>query len=423
MERKISDELLKWKRDSQNRPLVLYGPRQVGKTYSVLDFGHKFYHTVAYFNVDNNLELVELLKNEKTLSKLVMKLGILLGETIFKNETLIVFDNCNDINIINELKIFNSDKRENDVIIITSQRDSLSKLKGENFYFRQLMAMDFEEYLLNSDKKQLIDFIKDSYVTDKPMPFHQLALDMYYDYLLCGGFPEVVFAKLNDEEDLKIEAIKQKVISIYKSEFNNIVDSFDIAHCQEIMNSLPYQLLKDNKKFQYSFIKKGGRSKEYENSINYLVSHAILNRSYRISEIKSPLTSVRDIESFKLYFNDSGILFTMMHLNHMKLMTNDELRLILIENNVMNNLVNMGYAPYYYQSDGKAEVSFVIQNRLGKIIPIEIVDTRIIKAKALSLLLAKFSINSAIRVTENNFQSKKGIKYIPCYAAFCLKDM
>jgi predicted AAA+ superfamily ATPase len=132
------------------------------------------------------------------------------------------------------------------------------------------------------------------------------------------------------------------------------------------------------------------------------------------------LATNKDSDCFKLYYNDVGLLYTLLHVNHSRLLTNDDLRRVLIENNVANTIANWGYGLYYYQSEGKAEVSFVIQNRNGKIIPIEVVNKRLIKAKSLSLFLSKFNITDSIRITEENFSNKKGMLYVPVYAIFCL---
>lgn len=421
MERKITNELLKWK-NNISKPMFLYGTRQVGKTYSVLEFGKNYYNNIAYFDTFNNLELEVILEKETILDRLINKLSILCGEEINKDNTLIVFDNCEDINLIKNMKIFNNGNY--DVVIISSDRDKISKAHIGDFYYKMMMPLDFEEYLNNTSQSQLIDFIKDSYETGKEMPFHKMAMEVYYDYLICGGFPEVVIASLNGQTDLQIEVLKQKIINIYRSEYSKYDnDNANYIRSNEIINSMPYQLTKENRKFQYGMIKKGGRSKDYDGSINILVANSILNRSYRLLDIKSPLSSVRDLESFKLYVNDVGLLYTMLHLNKNKFLNDDNIRRSLIENNIANTLIINGYNLYYYQSDGKAEVSFVIQNRIGKIIPVEHVNMKLTKAKALTMFLNKYNLSDAIRITENNFSNKKGIKYIPLYATFCIKDI
>ena len=369
----------------------------------------------------NNFQLISTLVKEKILSRVIDKLALLSCEDITKGETLIIFDNCDDIDVIRSMKIFNNSGY--DVIIIGSNRDMINKVHMSDFYYRQMMPLDFCEYLLNTERSQLVDFIKDSYVNGVPMPFHQMAMEAYDDYLMCGGFPEVVIAKLSGQGDLQIEAIKQKIINIYKAECVKYDDNnISFVRSNEVIDSMPFQLTKENKKFQYGMIKKGGRSKDYDGSINTLVTNGILNRSYRLNDIKSPLSSARDLESFKLYCNDVGLLYTMLHLNRNSFLGNDDIRRSLIENNVANTLINNGYNLYYHQSEGKAEISFVIQNRIGQVIPIDLVDTRLTKAKALSLFLSRYGLVDGIRITEDNFSHKKGIKYIPVYATFCIKD-
>ena len=423
MERKITDDLLKWKRDSINKPFFLYGSRCVGKTYSTLEFGKKFYKNIAYFNTDKNGELYGLLDKEKVLDKLVAKLSLMCGESIFPDDTLIVFDNCNDEKMIKALKIFGQENSPYQVVIIGSNRIAITKTRIEEFYYRSMGTMDFFEYLSNSDKVQLIDFIKDSYDTNVPMPFHQMAMEAYYEYLITGGFPEVVNAYLSGGSDLEVEVFKRKIMDVYRSEYSLYNNGSDILKCEEIMNVLPVCLIKENKKFQYGAIKKGARSKEYDESINNLVANGIVTRSFRLNDVKSPLMGARDVESFKLYFNDVGLLYTSLFLNKQRFLMDIDIRRSLVENEIANTLVRNGYNLYYYQSDGKAEISFVVQDRNGKIMPIEVVNMKLTKAKAMSLFTSKFNLEECIKFTEENFSKKKGVRYIPVYAACYLKEL
>lgn len=422
MERKIYNDLVLWKKNMK-KPLLLYGAKQVGKTYSVLEFAKKNYKNIVYFNTNNYKELLDILKREKSPEKIIFKLSVLSGETIFEEDTLIIFDNVNDPYIVKAIKLFGGDNNLYHIIMITSKKENLNKFKGEELYFKAMYPLDFEEFLVNADKRQLVDFIKSSYINNTPMPFHQLAFDLYNDFLITGGYPEVVSAYLKGADYILLDSIKQKIIDTIKKETIEVYNLIDVQRSNEVLNSLPYQLLKENKKFQYGNIKKGSRSKDYETSINYLGMNQLIHRSFKLNDVKSPLSSYRDPESFKLYPNDVGLLYTMMHLNKMKFITDNDIRKTLIENNVANILVNLGYNLYYYQSEGKTEISFVIQNRLGNIIPIEIVNMNLTKAKALSMFMTKFKVDNPIRLTEDNFSKKKNIKYIPLYATFCLKDL
>ena len=422
MERKIESELLKWKK-STKKPLLLYGSKQVGKTFSTIEFGKKYYKNIVYFNLDNNKDLIDTIKKEKNSERLITKLAVLSGETILKDDTLIILDNVNDQYVVKTIKLFGTEENLYNIIMITSKRENLNKFKGEELFFKAMYPVDFEEFLVNSDQKQLVAFIKDSYLNNTPMPFHQVAMDLYNDYLMIGGYPEVVEAYLNKIDYYKIEAIKQKILDIIRKETIDYKSLIDIQRSNDVINSLPYQLKKENKKFQYGNIKKGSRSKDYETSINYLAINGSVHRSFKLLDVKSPLSSNKDIESFKLYPGDVGLLYSMMHLNKVQFVSDADIRKVLIETDVANTLVNLGSSLYYYQSDGKAEINFVLQNRMGEIIPIEIVNMNMSKAKALALFIAKYNITNSIRLTEDNFTKKRNIKYVPIYATFCLKDL
>lgn len=422
MERKIYADLLKWKKDPNRKPLLIYGNKQIGKTYTTVEFGEREYKTVSYINSDNNLELLKIMQKERTIDKIIAKLSLLTGESILKNDTLIIIDNVIDDDIVKAVKKFGKEPNDYHIIMITSLKEKLLTFKGEELQYKYMFPMDFEEYLRAVGNIELIDFIKSSYRSNKPMPFHNIAMDYYEEFLITGGLPESIEANIRKETDLKIRLIHEKQLDTYKKEFLYLNNLIDITRCNEVLNILPYQLLKSNRKFQYGLMRTGGRSKDYEKALEFLSANGIAYKCYKISEVKPPLSKCKDPESFKLYLNDTGVLFMMMHLSKMKLFTDDNLKYILYENNLASAIITSGYNLYYYQSEGKAEVPFVVQTRAGKVIPIEIVNKNLSKAKSLSLFMSKFNITEAIRFTEDNFSIKKGIKYVPIYAAFCLKE-
>lgn len=423
MKRKIDNTLLKWKKDPMKKPLMLYGNKQVGKTYSVLKFGEENYDNVVYFNTDNNIELYKILKKERTIDRIISCLSVLSNEIIIENETLIVFDNLNDEDIASGLKVFGRNKHNYNIILITSMKQNLKKFKCEEFNYRMMTSLDFEEYLMAINNEQLIEFIKSSFKNNKPMPFHSLALQYFEEYLMTGGMPEAVELSIQNKNKLLLNSVYDKIIDSYKKEFNCLDNLIDIVRSLDVFDSIAFQLQKPNKKFQYGLIKTGGRSKDYEKAINFLNSNGFIYKSHKISEVKYPLSSCKDKDTFKLYLNDTGLLFSKMFLNKNKFLFNDKIKNIIIENAIAISLINCGFNLYYYQSEGKAEVSFVVQTRIGKVIPIEIVNKNLSKAKSLTLFMNKFNINEAIRITEDNFCVKKGIKYIPTYALFCLEDI
>ena len=422
MERKIENFLTKWKTDIIRKPLILFGGRQIGKTYTVLEFGKKQYKNIIYFNTDNNLALQEIFIKEKSPEKIIINLALLSGETILPEETLIIFDNLDEIEIVKGLKIFGSEHSKYHIIAITSNRDKLSEFKGEELQFKSMSEMDFEEYLWARKEKNLAELIKESFIKHKTCPFHKIALELFQTYLLTGGLPETVLAQIDGKSDYEIDAIKQKIISIYKGEVTRINNLIDIPRSLEVINSIPEQLKKENKKFQYGMIAPGKRAKEYENSINFLVNNQMVYRSYKITSVKSPLSSCKEKDSFKLYLPDDGLLISMLNINNKQFQLDENLKQTIYENHIAKTLAEAEFSLYYYQSEGKAEVSFVIQNRLGQIIPLEIATKSMSKAKSLSVLMKKFTVPKAYRITENNFLTKKDINYIPIYSIFCLNN-
>ena len=422
MERKIEAFLKKWQEDILRKPLILYGPRQIGKTFTVLNYGKQEYKNTVYFNTENNKTIIDLFTNEKQLDKIILKLSLLSGETILKKDTLIIFDNLDNLEIVRGLKLFGSDHSKYHIIGITSRRDNLNIFKGEELQFKGMTEMDFEEYCWAKGEKNLSELIRESFNKHKTCPFHKIALELFHNYLITGGLPEVVNADIEGRSFYEIDAIKQKIIDIYKKEVSYNKVLIDIPRSLEVIDSIPIQLQKDNKKFQYGIMGEGKRAKEYERSINYLVNNQIAYRSYKIKNVKSPLSSCREKDSFKLYVPDDGLLFTMLHLNYKQFISDEKIKETIYENHLAKTLVEAGYALYYYQSEGKAEVNFVIQNRMGKIIPIEIATRSMSKAKSLSVFIKKFVTTEAYRITENNFSTRKEVRYIPIYAAFCLND-
>lgn len=422
MERKIENFFKKWQKDIIRKPLILYGPKQIGKTFTVLSYARKEYKNTIYFNTENNKELLELFTKEKSTERLIINLALLSKETILPEDTLIVLDNLTSNEIVKGMKLFGSEHSKYHIIGITSKKDKLNEFKGEELQFKGMNEMDFEEYLWAKDERSLAELIRESFTKHKTCPFHKVALELFQNYLITGGFPEVVLASIDGKTSFELDAIKQKILDVYKKELTSNNNLIDIPRGIEVFNSIPEQLKKDNKKFQYGMIGAGKRAKEYESTINFLVNNQLVYRSFKVQNIKSPLSSCRQTDSFKLYMPDDGLLFSMLHLNYKQFITDEKLKETLYENHIAKTLVESGYSLYYYQSDGKAEVNFVVQNRMGQIIPIEITTKSLSKSKSLAVFMKKFTVPQAYRITENNFSTKKDIRYIPIYAVYCLND-
>lgn len=422
MERKITAFLEKWKDDILRKPLILYGGRGVGKTYSAIDFGKKCYQNIAYFDTSNDRTLREILLTEKSIERLVEQLKRLNNIEINKKETLLIFDQVQDIELAKALKVFGKFKNDYHVILITSRKEDIPLYKGEEFQYKMLHRMDFEEFLWANHQHDLADFIRASYENKKSCPFHKVAMEYYHHYLMIGGLPQAVKCYIDSADPYQLSMVHQQIIDIHHKEIAVTSFLIDISRGIEVFDSIVYQLQKENKKFQYGLLGNGSRSKEYENAIEKLNANYLVHRSYKIKEVKKILSTAKEKDSFKLYYTDTGLLYTLLHQLYQYNFTNRSILTILYENDTATTLVEAGYSLYYYQSKGKAEVDFVVQTRAGAIVPIE-VPKMSAKSKSLSLFLKTHTVKQAIRVTEKNFMVKNNVFYLPAYALFCLKEL
>ncbi len=423
MERKITTVFKKWKNDVIRKPLLLYGSKQIGKTYAALAFGKNYYRSTIYIDTLENQTLLELFRKERSIDKLALILADMVGEVYYPDETLIIFDNVEDMNVIKGIKLFGYEKNDYHVLAITSRMDLLAHFKGEEFQYKMMYEMDFEEYLVAIGEINVAKQIREAFMKNKSNSYHAKSLDLFYQYLLTGGYPEVVEAAIEEKSYGEISAIQKKIFDILEGELTMEENLINIPRGLEVFKSMPKQLLKENKKFQYGLIGFGHRAKEYESIIQNLVKKQLVYRSYKIRQVKSPLSSCKEVEHFKLYFTDDGILSMLLHLSKKQFLENEDLKATLYENHIAKTLAEAGYALYYYQSEGKAEVNFVIQNRMGQVIPFEIATKAGSKSKSLSVFMKKYIVTNAYRITENNFSIKKGVRYLPVYAIFCLKDI
>ena len=397
MKRKIDNFFIEWKKNTESKPLILFGPSQSGKTYSVLNFAKNSYKDYIYINAQNLINKKKLIANH------------LEDKYLFKEnteDTLVIIDNVIDYDYFEICKKFYKDQYN--IVIITP----LNNLKiFQEYKYKQMKFVDFEEFLIYKDQNELLDYIKLSFRKNKKMPFHEIAMKYFEEYLLCGGLPNLIISK----EYLEIY---QK--NIYDLYINKIVDisknSLEIFKNIEIFNKISDQLLEENHKFKYSLIKKGGRKEEYKKNILELKDSNIISLCYKLKKVDVPLSENIDKENFKVYYNNLACLNYKLDLNKKF----EIYKYLIYEHYVANYLKNAGYNLYFYQSTGKSEIDFIIQNRNGDLFPINIVkDSK--KNKILSEFSKKYVVKTMYNLSEKNFSLKENIKNIPIYALFCIE--
>lgn len=433
MERKMSKKLLKWKTDTEKTPLILYGARQVGKTYTILSFGKENYKNVAYINFEDNTEISKIFEQDLEVERIIKELSVKLGITILEEDTLIFFDEIQACErALTSLKYFAESKTKYHVvaagsllgIAINRQKYSfpVGKVKMLTLY-----PLDFEEFLWALDKKDLANMIRQAFSEDKEFSLHSLANQYYRLYLAIGGMPRAIL-EYKEKQDMDfVTAILKDINNSYIADMAKYASPTETTKIMAVYNIISAQLAKENRKFQYKLIKSGARAYEYEIAINWLNASGIINQCTKIKEGKLPLSAFIEPESFKIYMGDVGLLCNKFGIpTNIVIVENDNMndfKGALAENFVCNSLVQCGLKPYYWESNGKAEVDFVVQDKEGNIIPIEVKSSIHTRSKSLNVFKSLYKIPYSIRISTKNFGFENDIKCIPLYSVFCLDKL
>jgi len=431
MERKINKYLLEWKNSPYRKPLILQGARQTGKTYSILAFGREQYENVAYFNFETNPGLKKTFDENIEPAYLIPILSRISGQTIIKEKTLIVFDEVQLCErALTSLKYFCELSPEYHVIVAGSllgvavNRESFSFPVGK-VDIKTLYPMDLEEFLLALGERELVDKIRECFETDAPMPFalHEAALSYYRQYLVVGGMPECVEKYIITKDFILLRHMQASILASYLNDMSKYNKENEIKKTRLVYDNITVQLSKKNTRFQYKLIKSGARAAEFENAIEWLVLSGIVTRIHRVEHPTKPLENYRDIDAFKIYVSDVGLLCAKKDVVAEDVLYQsddlDDYKGGMTENYVCSQLIANGYACYYWMSERGAEVDFVIQ-RKGKIIPIEVKAAENTKAKSFAVYIESYKPEYAVKLTAKNFSFTDGKKSVPLYAAFCL---
>lgn len=431
MYRKIMGYLETWKEEKHRKPLVLQGARQVGKTYSILEFGRTHYENVAYFNFETNPKLNETFAEDISPEYLIPILSHIAGQTIVREKTLVVFDEIQLCErALTSLKYFCEDAPEYHIIVagsllgIAVNRDNFSFPVGK-VDMKTLYPMDVEEFMLALGEDALVAQIKTCFDTDTPMPpaLHDAAMKRYRQYLVTGGMPECVLQFVETQDYILVRHTQNTILASYLNDMSKYNNLNEIKKTRLVYDNITVQLSKKNTRFQYKLIKKGGRASEFENAIEWLCLSGIVSRIYKVEQIKKPLENYRNIDAFKIYVSDLGLLCAKKDL-----VANDILYMVeelndfkggMAENYVQVQLMANGYRMYYWESVRGAEIDFVIQ-RDGQLIPIEVKSADNTKAKSLKVYMDAYHPAYAIKLSAKNFGVEDGKKTVPLYAAFCI---
>lgn len=429
--RKIMKYLTEWKNSPNRKPLILQGARQVGKTFSILQFGREQYENVAYFNFESDPLLSKTFAEKIDPGYLIPILSRISNQTIIREKTLIILDEIQLCErALTSLKYFCENAPDYHVIAAGSllgvavNREKYSFPVGK-VDMKTLYPMDMEEFLLAFGEKELVGQIRICFENDSPMPFalHDAALGYYRQYLVVGGMPDCVDKYLETKDFILVRHLQDMILASYLNDMSKYNNQNEIKKTRLVYDNLTVQLSKKNTRFQYKLVKSGARAAEFENAIEWLVLSGIVTRIHRVENPKKPLEDNRDIDSFKAYVSDVGLLCAKKDIvaNDVLFLSEelDDFKGGMVENYVCIQLAANGFKSYYWMSDRGAEVDFLIQ-RDGKIIPIEVKSADNTRAKSLGIYMGTHKPAYAMKLSTKNFGYEEGKKTIPLYASFCI---
>ncbi len=432
MQRNAMKELIAWKNKENRKPLLLYGARQVGKTYLVKEFGQKYFKDMIYVNFETNNIISNIIDEDITPDYIIKNLEIAFNKKIDKDNTLIFFDEIQrNTRALTSLKYFCENAKEYHIIGAGSLLGVHINKKDFSFPvgkvdFLTIYPMSFDEFLINTNNKLLMDKIVECFNNNTSMPstLHDKAMNLYYDYLTIGGMPEVVQEFINSNSCLSAIDYQKNIIESYKNDITKYCNETNDANkILATFDSIPIQLAKDNKKFQYKLVGKGGTSSIFGESINWLVNAGIVNKCIK-TKVGVPIKMYEELESFKLYMNDVGLLTNLsefpLYLIKNREAASETMIGMLTENYVASSLKFNNLNLDYWKNDYDSELDFILQSEKGLIIPLEVKASTHVKSRSLNNYMCEYNPKYAIRVSGRNFGFKNNIKSIPLYSVFCI---
>lgn len=436
MKRKIYNQLIEWKNNKINKPLLILGVRQCGKTYIINKFCQNEYKNYLKINLLERNDVVNLYKENINSEEKYKRLKAMINFDFDKENSILFIDEIQESEeLISELKYFCEEHNNVRIICAGSLLGVKLKRLTKSFpvgkvYIKNMYPMDFEEYLIANDENFLIESIKECFINNKPMlSLHTKALKYYNSYLLTGGMPESVLNLININGDY-IKYDKNIISNIIESYFDDmkkyIQTQTEALRIRALYESLPSQLSNSSHKFQYSKLNTGAKSRDYELPLDWLLSANMIQKVNCVKTIEKPLKGFEDSDTFKLFLSDIGILNNLLNISINDIL-NDNLKIykgIITENYVANQLLANEIPLFYWKNKQNVEVDFLIETKDG-IIPIEVKSSDNTQSKSLKIYNGLFNPPYAIRMSTKDFgyNSETKIKSVPLYATFLIKDL
>jgi len=430
MRRNIEQRLIEWKNKKDRKPLIVNGARQVGKTYILREFGASYYKNVVYVNLETNISVASYFDGDISPERLIRYLEAYAGEAIIPESTLIIFDEIQSCErALTALKYFCEETPEYHIaaagsllgVAIHRERYSFPVGKVDTI---TLYPFTFEEFLWACGENLLCDEIRQHYESLEPMPeaLHNKAIDLYRYYLIVGGMPAAVNEFVQSKKLIGVSDIQNKILSDYLADMAKYANNSESVKIRACYNSIPAQLAKENKKFQYKVVQKGGSSTIFGASIDWLNFAGVVLKCQRVEQAFEPVSVYADLSSFKLYMGDTGLLVMKSGISQQTVLSGEANLFMgaVCENYVAQALTANGHQLHYWTSEHIAELDFVLQKG-SEIIGIEVKKAQHVKSKSLFEFIKKYKPAYSIRLSEKNFGvTGNNVRIVPLYATFCI---
>ena len=445
LKRKIEETLLQWKEKPNHNPLVIKGIRQCGKTFIVQKFAKDHYEHVVYINFLLEADKSTAFLGAKDVDTIILGLSTLMPEAKFvPGKTCIILDEIQDCpDARTSLKSFKTDGRF-DVIATGSllgvkgygekKKKEKNKKLGKNSIpvgYETIISMyplDFEEFLwANGIRPVAIEAVRACFREEKPVPegVHYAFKQLFYRYAVVGGLPAAVNTFLKTNHMGEVAGMYKSIIDEYEDDMVKYADDADKAHIRECFESIPAQLAKENKKFQYSTIKKGGRASQYASSLQWLEDAGFIHRCYNTFQTRLPLKGNAKEDVFKVYPTDIGILMAMLDPGTRADVLQGKLggyKGAIFEGIMADFLHKKGQGLYYFHKDSGLELDFLVRQK-GECVPLEVKATTS-KAKSMKNAIDNkpvYHLNQGIKFGDYNVGRDGAILTVPSYMGFFLE--
>lgn len=429
MKRNAMEELKKWQADPERKPMVLRGARQVGKTWLMKEFGKNCYDNFVYFNFDEEDELKSIFETNKNPARIIGLLSMISGSKIQPGNTLIIFDEIQECpEALNTLKYFKEKANEYHVIAAGSLLGTL--LAQPKSYpvgmvnLLDVFPLTFDEFLNATDPALYAFYESIEKGQQIEEIFHNRLTDAYNNYLIIGGMPECVASWVKYKDPAKISEIQRELVEIYENDFSKHNGKVNSGRILMVFRSIVSQLAKPNEKFMYGAVREGGRARDFEEAIEWLVSAGMLNRVYNVSKMEHPLSAFDKLDQFKLFVFDTGLLKHMAGIDNAAILLKADYQFKgpLTENYVLQQLRGQFTVEPRYYADKSGEIDFVLQKGM-EIIPVEAKGGEDKSAPSFKKYIAEHHPVNAIRFSKRGYRKDGAFTNIPLYLAGKAKDL